>query len=211
MEIVEQLLSQEFYIQFIEQLGVFKFIAGILLAMVEALFPPLPLALFVTVNVIAYGAVLGTIYSYIGTVIGSFLVFLIIRKYGTNYIHKHAEEHEKTMSVLHWIHDKGAMPIVLLYTFPFTPSILLSGLAAVSEIKPTKFLVVLLAGKLFMIISLSVIGTNVQSFTENPIRSLLYIGGVLGISFIAKQLISKYEKSVLRERMHRKRKCKEEK
>lgn len=67
-------------------------IGGIMLAMIEAFFPPLPLTLFVTINVLAFGFLFGYLYSLAGTIVGSICMFFIIRKLGRRYIQKRIEK-----------------------------------------------------------------------------------------------------------------------
>lgn len=202
MEFIEKLLDPDFYIQFIEILGPFGFLAGIGIAMVEAFIPPLPLALFVTINVIVFGFLYGYLLSYIGTIIGSYTVFLLIRKFGTRYMHSYVLKHPRAHSLFNWIHSKGVFPIFMLLTFPFTPSIVVCGLSAFAEIDKHKFLLALATGKLFMVLSLSFIGVSVQSFIEQPIRSIVYIVIILLVSLMGKKIMAKYESSVLRKQIH---------
>ncbi len=198
LEIIKMLLEPEFYIQFIESFGPFGFVAGILLAMIEAFFPPLPLAAFVTVNVITFGFWKGYLLSYVGTVIGSYCIFLIFGKFGKKHMNKYIEKHSKAKSLLKWIHDKGIFPIIVLMTFPFTPSVIVGGLAAFAQIRRKDYLIALIFGKLFMVLSLSFIGVNVKSFLAQPVRSVVFIGLTLGVSYAAKRLLVIYERRVLR-------------
>src|SRR5690625_4381247 len=66
-----------------EQLGP---LPGIFLPFIEALLPFLPLFVFVIANSLAYGLLKGFIYSWIGSVLGSITVFLVIRKLGNKRI-----------------------------------------------------------------------------------------------------------------------------
>lgn len=200
-ELIQNLLDPEFYYQLIEIFGPFGFLAGIFITIIEAFIPPLPLAAFVTINVITFGFVGGYIFSYIGTVIGSYCVFLIFRKFGKRFMTAYINRHPKATSILHWIHDKGIFPIIVLLTFPFTPSVIVSGLAALADIKPKDYLIALILGKIFMVLSLSFIGVNIQSFVSQPLKSTLFIALILSVSFIAKYLLGRYEKSVLRKKV----------
>jgi uncharacterized membrane protein YdjX (TVP38/TMEM64 family) len=201
VEFFRMLLDPDFYYQIIEVFGPFGFIAGILLTMIEAFFPPLPLAVFVTVNIITFGFLGGYVYSYIGTVIGSYIVFLIFCKFGQRFMNNYIEKHSKAKSMLHWIHNKGVFPIIVLLTFPFTPSVIVSGLAALAKIKHKEYLVALIFGKMFMILSLSFIGVNIQSFVSQPVRSIMFIVLTLCVSLLAKVILTRYEKRVLRGNM----------
>ena len=140
METVQMILEPEFYTSLIDWLGPLGIFAGIFLAMIEAFFPPLPLAAFVTINVITFGFLEGYMASYIGTVIGAYLVFRLFGRFGKKYIRSYTQKHFKAQSALTWIHDKGVLPMIILMTFPFTPSVIVSGLAAFAKIKKRLFL-----------------------------------------------------------------------
>ncbi len=200
-ELIIRILEPEFYEPIVEFLGPFGFLAGIFLAMMESFIPPLPLAAFVTINVIIFGYLLGYVLSYVGTVTGSYLVFILLQRYGGKYMHKYIEKHPKAQSLFTWIHEKGVFPLFLLLTFPFTPSIIVGGLAAFADIRPKDYLLALVPGKFFMVLSLTIIGVNIQSFFEKPVRSIAFIVLVLSVSLIAKQLLAFYERKVLRYRI----------
>ena len=69
----------EFFLKYIETWGP---VAGILFPVMEAFFPILPLVGFVIINVAAFGFFFGYLYSWIGNCLGSFLLFLLLRKVG---------------------------------------------------------------------------------------------------------------------------------
>ncbi len=199
-ELIIRILEPEFYEPIVEFLGPFGFLAGIFLAMMESFIPPLPLAAFVTINVIIFGYLLGYVLSYVGTVTGSYLVFILLQDMVANTCIIHWE-HPKAQSLFTWIHEKGVFPLFLLLTFPFTPSIIVGGLAAFADIRPKDYLLALVPGKFFMVMSLTIIGVNIQSFFEKPVRSIAFIVLVLSVSLIAKQLLAFYERKVLRYRI----------
>lgn len=60
----------------------FGVIPGIVLPMAEAFLPFLPLFVFVMANAAAFGLWKGFLISWIGTSVGSLLVFLLVRKIG---------------------------------------------------------------------------------------------------------------------------------
>ena len=193
-----EFLRYENLLNMVQQLSGFGPLGGILLAMVEAFVPPLPLSLFVTVNVVAYGFGFGYLYSWLGTFLGSLIVFLIIRKFGrkyfSNFIHHH--ENAKFAHLLFWIKEKGFMPLFIMLTFPFTPSIIVCGLAGLADVKTDQYVSALFLGKLVMVLSLSFIGYNVSSFVKQPLKSVLFIVGTLSLSFIARAVIKIYERKM---------------
>lgn len=93
-----------------------------------------------------------------------------------------------------WIHDKGFMPIFILLTFPFTPSILVCGLAAIADVEKMEYIWATILGKMIMVLSLSFIGYNLKSFFQQPGKSILLISGTMLISLIGRWAISRHEK-----------------
>lgn len=196
-------MQYEHLLDLIQQFARFGPFAGITLTMIESLFPPLPLVVFVTINIIAYGFFWGYLYSFLGTFIGSYIMFIIISKYGRKRFEKMVHRSRRLDNLLHWINEKGFTPIFILLTFPFTPSIVVCGLAGLAGVKRDEYVLALFLGKLIMVFSLSFIGYNMTAFVNQPIKSVLLIVMTLSISFLGKYLIAWYEKRVEKHRQKR--------
>ncbi|NRG43616.1 TVP38/TMEM64 family protein, partial [Bacillus sp. CRN 9] len=82
LETLRQWFTLENVLALIEEYRSFGPLPGILLPLLEAFLPFLPLFLFVMANANAFGLWLGFLYSWIGSVAGALLVFILIRKYG---------------------------------------------------------------------------------------------------------------------------------
>lgn len=177
-------------------------IGAILMTFIEAFFPPLPLVVFVTVNVAAFGFIQGYIYSVIGTIAGNILVFFLIKRFGNKRIQRVIQKRPRLKNLLIWIKDKGFGPVFILYTFPFSPSILVCGLAAFSDMKNRDYIWSAVLGKLVMVLSLSFIGYNVKSFLEQPIKSGLFILGTVALSYVGKYIIGRHEKHLEKKHGH---------
>jgi len=196
----------ELVLEFVARFAQYGPFAGILLAMVEAFFPPLPLVVFVTINVLAYGFWQGYLYSFIGTFIGSWLVFLIIRRFGHSRFSRLVHKSRRFDNLLHWIKDQGFVPIFVMLAFPFTPSIVVCGLAGLADVKKDDYFFALFFGKLIMVFSLSFIGYNVGSFISKPYKSFLLILLTVAVSLVGKRIIAWYEKKLEKKRSKKHRK-----
>lgn len=193
LEWLKEISRPEYWVAFMEQFGAFRFLAGILLVMIEAFFPPLPLAVLVVVNILGFGFGIGYMLSYIGTCIGTILVYLLIKFLGGKKLIPWLKKHKEYQKFQNWIQGKGIFPLILLFSFPFTPSILISGLAALSEIRKREFTLAVLSGKAIMILILSIIGYNVSDITNKPMKSVGVIILTFGLLFLAKIIFNKYE------------------
>ncbi|MEA5096867.1 MAG: VTT domain-containing protein [Sedimentibacter saalensis] len=176
-------------LNFVEKIGP---IAGIILPVIEAFLPVLPLVGFVIINVAVFGFFMGYLYSWIGNCLGSFLLFMLIRKIGGKKIENKIEK-SKYKGTLEKIRRKNLTVLFFLYCFPFTPSFLISGTAALTNMNTQQFILALLPSKFVMILSLAFIGQNVSSYFENPAKSLFFIVFILAVNFISKYFIKKYE------------------
>ncbi|QSX07037.1 TVP38/TMEM64 family protein [Sedimentibacter sp. zth1] len=191
------------YLNMIDSESIIKFaqiggpLVGILLPIIEAFFPILPLVLFVTINVTVFGFFFGYMYSWIGNCIGSFLLFLLIRKIGGKKIEKKINESKYSVA-LGKIKSQNFSVLFLLYCFPFTPSFLISGTAALANMSTKQFLVALLPSKLIMLISLAFIGFNVKSFFDNPVRSVLFVLLILLLNLVIKKVVENWHVIVVK-------------
>ncbi len=167
-------------------------LAGVLLPVIEAFFPILPLVGFVIINVAVFGFFFGYLYSWIGNCIGSFLLFLFIRRVGGKRLETRIQN-SRYKGTLEKIKKKNLTVLFFLYCFPFTPSFLISGAAALANMNTQRFLITMLPSKFVMILSLAFIGENVRSFFEDPIKSVLYILFILFVNLLSKKLFEKYE------------------
>lgn len=180
----------DFIVEFVKEGGP---LFGILLPIIEAFIPILPLIGFVIINVSVFGFFLGYIYSWIGNCIGSFLLFLLIRKAGGKWIEKKIKS-SKYNGTLEKIRGKNFTVLFVLYCFPFTPSFLISGASALANMETDEFLIALIPSKLIMLISLSFIGFNISSFFKNPSKSVVLIIIIFIFNMLCRKLIDKYEK-----------------
>ncbi len=148
---------------------------GLLLPFVESFLPFLPLFVFVFANASAYGLWYGFILSWAGTVVGSYAVFLIIRKYGRNRLLEFLTKKPRVQKLIKWVDSRGFGPLFLLLCFPFTPSALVNLVAALSNMRKTYYLMTLMAGKLVMIFTISFIGYDLKALLTQPIRTVIVV------------------------------------
>jgi uncharacterized membrane protein YdjX (TVP38/TMEM64 family) len=179
----------EVFLKYVEQIGP---VAGVILPVIEAFIPMLPLVGFVIINVAVFGFFMGYLYSWLGNCLGSLLLFMLIRKIGGKKIENKIEK-SKYKVTLEKIRKKNLTVLFFLYCFPFTPSFLISGTAALTNMNTQQFVLALLPSKFVMILSLAFIGQNVNSYFENPAKSLFFIAFIIAVNFISKYFIKKYE------------------
>lgn len=165
---------------------------GILLPLVEAFLPFLPLIVFVMANAAAYGLWLGFLYSWIGVCAGSCIVFWLARKFGGRfgmYIQKRMPSSQR---FFHWMEEKGFTPLFILYCFPFTPSSLINIAAGISTVPFRTFVIAVMSGKAVVIFLMAFIGHDWQGFIHQPWRIAVAILALVLLWFGGKKLESRY-------------------
>ncbi|MGM8366093.1 TVP38/TMEM64 family protein [Virgibacillus sp. W0181] len=195
--------TQEFDEYIIELLNDYESlgpIPGIVLPFIEAFLPFLPLVVFVIANGAAYGLLKGFLYSWIGSSLGSILVFLVIRKLGDKRIFQVIRKNKQVKKVTSWLERHGFGPLFLLLCFPFSPSSVINVVAGLSKISIQQFILAVLLGKTVMIFSIAYIGSSIFEFAKNPVRTI-----IVGIGIVLFWVVGKY----IEKRLQRKDKLKQ--
>ncbi|ETT87834.1 TVP38/TMEM64 family protein [Viridibacillus sp. FSL R5-0477] len=164
-------LTLENFHELAKEYRLFGTLLGILLPLIESFLPFLPLAAFVVANASAYGLWIGFLLSWSGAVLGSYCVFLIVRKYGQSRLLNYVTNRATVKKLIHWVELKGFTPLFILLCFPFTPSALVNIVAGLSNLKRHHYLFTIMASKLVMIFVISWIGSDLKALITDPIRT----------------------------------------
>ncbi len=188
-------LSQENILHFLEQYRDLGFLPGVLLPLLEAIIPVLPLFIIVAGNAAAYGFWLGALFSWLGAVIGSMIVFFLVRKLGQQRFLHFITKHQKIEKLLGWMERRGFGTLFLIYCFPFTPSALINVIAGLSRINQKTFVLSVALGKLVMIAIISFIGYDFLDVIKNPLKLGLTVFGILVLWLGGKVVESRMKQS----------------
>ncbi|CAD2078765.1 TVP38/TMEM64 family protein [Jeotgalicoccus coquinae] len=197
-EFIELLTTEqgiEALFQKFEDLG---FIVGFLLVLLEAFLPFLPLVVIVILNINSYGIIVGFLVSYVAGVAGSYLVFLTVRNIFRVPAQKYIDKHEKLRSMLQFIDKRGFTFLFILLSLPFTPSSVVNVITALSNIRRDVYLYILLASKFIMILSMTLVGYDITSFFDSPVKL------IISLVFLAVlYLLSKWYQKYLERKMNK--------
>ncbi|MDT3960287.1 TVP38/TMEM64 family protein [Staphylococcus kloosii] len=181
-------MSTEQVNEWFDAFGSMGYLVGFLLPFIEAFIPILPLIVFVIVNVNAYGFAIGMILAWLGTVLGSFIMFLIFRRLSNSKYMKRLKQRKSAERLIKYIDEHGVIPIFILFCFPFTPSALVNLIASVTNIKSVHYFWVLALSKLVMISLVGWLGKDIATLFTNPIRITLVVIVVIIVWFIGRKL-----------------------
>lgn len=189
-------LSVEKVIELSEQYRTLGPFIGLFFPFIESFLPFLPLFVFVFANASAYGLWLGFLLSWIGASLGSYAVFLLIRKYGQARFFRTFTKRVRVQQLIHWVERNGFGPLFLFICFPFTPSALVNLVAGLSDIKKKHYLFTLLAGKFVMIFTVSFIGYDLKALLTQPLRTAIVLVIVFLLWLIGKRIEVRLTKKV---------------
>lgn len=187
-------LTTERIMDWINQYESFGPLPGFLLPLLEAFLPFLPLFAFVLANVNAFGLWFGFFISWGGAVTGSFIVFLLIRRYGREKFLSFLQKNKQISKMMNWLDRHGFAPLFLLLCFPFTPSAIVNIVAGLSRISIVQYLLAVMAGKTVMIFMISYVGYDVAALVHQPGRTAVIASIMIALWFGGKQLEKRLEK-----------------
>ncbi|NQD67812.1 TVP38/TMEM64 family protein [Bacillus haikouensis] len=180
---IKEWFTLENIMELVQQYRALGPFAGILLPMLEAFLPFLPLVVFVMANANAFGLWFGFLFSWIGAAAGALLVFLLVKRYGDTRLFRFLQNNRQVNRLTRWVDKHGFGPLFLLLCFPFTPSALVNVVAGLSGISIAQYMLAVLTGKMVMIFTISFIGYDIISLVQKPIRTVI-VGVIIFILWI---------------------------
>jgi len=176
--------------EFLLGIGIFGPILGCLCMLVESIIPIMPLFVFITINFLAFGNILGFIISWIFTVLGCLLSFFIFRKKIKNWFDGKIEKNEQFKKIMKMIDKLKLEQLAVIIAVPFTPAFMINIAAGLSKIPLKKFTIALLIGKLFMVLFWGFVGTSLIQSLTNPLAFIKVII-LLIVAYISSKVVSK--------------------
>lgn len=167
-------------------------LAGVLLVLLESILPMLPLGVFITLNIKAFGFVLGFIISWGATCLGCYLAYRICNSFLNEFILKRIPEKKikKIDKLKDKIKDIPFSNLVVIIALPFTPAFLINICAGFANITKKKFLLAILIGKIAIVYFWGFVGTSLlDSMTD--LKTICIIAVMLVVAYILSKYVSK--------------------
>ncbi|MBL4952348.1 TVP38/TMEM64 family protein [Neobacillus sp. OS1-32] len=187
-EILKDWFTLENIMNLIQEYRTLGPLPGILLPVLEAFFPFLPLFVFVMANANAFGLWLGFLYSWLGACIGAVLVFSLVRQYGQKRLLAFLRRHPKVSKLMDWVERHGFGPLFLLLCFPFTPSAVVNIVAGLSKISRAQYILAVCIGKMVMIFTISYIGYDIRALITQPLQTAKVLVVIFILWFVGKRI-----------------------
>ena len=175
---------------FLLSLGFMAPLFSSLLIVVEGVLAFLPLIVFVTINIMTMGTILGGVVSWVCTVTGSYLAFLLFRKGFSNFFQRKIKNKKRTTKFMKLIDRLKFKQLVLIIGIPFAPSFFINMGAGLSHISKKKYFYALLMGKVLVIAFSGYLGINLIECFTNPL-ALIKVIVMLVVAYIVASIVNK--------------------
>ena len=176
--------------EFLLNAGILAPIISCLLIFLEGILAFLPLFVFITINILTLGPVIGCFISWFFTIMGSFAMFFLTRRLFSNNFQKKLIKRKKLNKVMNIINNLKFTQLVLIIAIPFAPSFFINLGAGLSKISKMKFFYALVIGKVFVVLFWGYIGANLIECLTNPIEIIKVLVMML-LAYVFSKFINK--------------------
>lgn len=145
--------SKETLSAFIKQAGIWGPPFFIFLQILQTVVPIIPGALTSVAGVFIYGHIVGTIYNYIGIVIGCAIIFYLVRIYGPAFVQSVVSK--KTYDkYIGWLDEGNRFErfFIFMMIWPISPADFLCMLAALTKMTFKRYMIIILLCKPFTLV-----------------------------------------------------------
>jgi len=177
------IFQKDSFLQVVEQGGFLSILVSIVLVMICVFFPIVPFQLLAGLIGAVFGMAQGVIITLSGTIIGTCLMFILIRYSFRESAQAKLEKYPKVKEYEAFFEKNSFTAVLLTRLIPIIPSPVVNIICGLSNIKLITFITASAIGKLPNIIVLTVAGAN---FSNNKWLSF----GIYGIYLIIILLIN---------------------
>lgn len=175
MDFIKEWINYQSLLKVLHEYESLGIVFGFLLPFFDSFLPIFPFVFVIAVNVKAFGFWPGFIASWTGSVLGTLLLFYILRKVGRNTITNFLYRPGKKHPVMNWIGKAGFGPIFIILCLPFTPSFFVNIFAAVSRVRASVYIPAVIFGKFVMVLSVATIGKDIGDFRHHPSKTIILV------------------------------------
>ncbi len=188
---VKMLEQLPVYIEdFVLSLGAYAPILACFFITVESMLPILPLFVFITINFISFGHVVGFFISWIFTCLGCFLSYFLVRKGLSNWTMAKAKKVKSLEEVIAFVKKISPATLAAVIACPFMPAFAINIAAGLVKMDFKKFALSILIGKICMVYFWGYVGTGIIESFQDP-TILLKIMIMILAAYLATLFINK--------------------
>ena len=176
---------------------------AIVLPFLESFVPMLPLVGIISFNIISLskalgstcGTILALVLSFVGSIIGMFTVFLLIRDLIGRRFREKIKKKEKIEKAIVWIENRSNTFMILFLSNPYVPTSIFNYAMALTKYSVKKYLIITVVSRTICVLLLGILGMVFD--IGNDIKSILWLTltyvGIYAIIMIIKKVVIKKE------------------
>lgn len=188
MEVLEAL--NELINNLLNLLGSWGALLGCVFILFESIIPMLPLSLFITLNFMTFGNIIGFIISWIFTVLGCMMSYYLFKSAVSEKRLSKFKENNTLKKVINVIENMNFTSLVTLIAIPFTPAFAINIAAGICRVPKRKFLLALMLGKISLVYFWGFVGVGLIESLKNPSK-LIGVVILIVIVYIISCILSK--------------------
>lgn len=188
MEVLEAL--NELINNLLNLLGSWGALLGCVFILFESIIPMLPLSLFITLNFVTFGSIIGFIISWIFTVLGCMMSYYLFKSAVSEKRLSKFKENNTLKTVINVIENMNFTSLVTLIAIPFTPAFAVNIAAGICRVPKRKFLLALMLGKISLVYFWGFVGVGIIESLKNPSK-LIGVVILIVIVYIISYILSK--------------------
>ena len=188
MEVLEAL--NELINNLLNLLGSWGALLGCVFILFESIIPMLPLSLFITLNFMTFGSIIGFIISWIFTVLGCLMSYYLFKSAVSEKRLNKFKENNTLKKVINVIENMNLTSLVTLIAIPFTPAFAVNIAAGICRVPKKKFLLALMLGKISLVYFWGFVGVGLIESLKNPSK-LIGVVILIVIVYIISYILSK--------------------
>ena len=188
MEVLEAL--NELINNLLNLLGSWGALLGCVFILFESIIPMLPLSLFITLNFMTFGNIIGFIISWIFTVLGCMMSYYLFKSAVSEKRLSKFKENNTLKKVINVIENMNFTSLVTLIAIPFTPAFAINIAAEICRVPKRKFLLALMLGKISLVYFWGFVGVGLIESLKNPSK-LIGVVILIVIVYIISYILSK--------------------
>ena len=188
MEVLEAL--NELINNLLNLLGSWGALLGCVFILFESIIPMLPLSLFITLNFMTFGSIIGFIISWIFTVLGCMMSYYLFKSAVSEKRLSKFKENNTLKKVINVIENMNFTSLVTLIAIPFTPAFAVNIAAGICRVPKRKFLLALMLGKISLVYFWGYVGVGLIESLKNPSK-LIGVVILIVIVYIFSYILSK--------------------
>ena len=185
---MQEIIDKIMYI--VQYSGYFGAFLGCLIIFIESIIPVIPLMVFITLNFIVFGNLLGFIISWVFTILGCIFSYMIF-KYGFgDKFSKLTEDKNKIKKYSNAFKNISFINLSLLIALPLTPAFMVNIVAGLNKMDFKKYVCSLIVGKIGLVYFWGYVGTSFIESISNPLV-LFKIAIILCITYVISLILNK--------------------